>query len=261
MFSRLLTFKSIISALFVFALVSNFELPIHARELERDKCIVEEIEKIVKNLTNDQSRKRDPAYWNFLGNLYLSGMLRLEDGNEFYNNNFLQKKCMKKENDYISVIIYPNSDLMSSKFLKPDLAYQMYLNGYDLGSAESAAKLAEMNMIGNGTPRNFDRAFKYSLVAAKGGSLLGQHIAGYLYAGYDGTSSGTFLESKNDVKKNLILAYMWFNVMAARGDKSIENIRNEIQKKLSPEDLVIAQDISTECFHSNYKNCPTEIPQ
>jgi hypothetical protein len=259
MFSKVLSLKTFNIILFFFALIYNFELSVNAREAERDKCIVEEIEKIVKNLNNDQSRKRDPAYWNFLGDLYRSGTLRLDDRSEFYDNKSLQKKCMKKDTDFMTVVIYPSGDLMSSKFLKPDIAYQMYLKGYALGSTESAAKIAEMNMIGNGTPRNLELALKYSLEAAKGGSLLGQEIAGYLYTGYDGIGSRSILEAKNGLKPNLILAYMWFNVMSARGDKGADQIRDQIQKKLNPDDLVLAQKISTVCFFSNYKNCPTEI--
>jgi localization factor PodJL len=50
------------------------------------------------------------------------------------------------------------------------------------------------------------------------------------------------------IPKDDVLAYMWFNLAASQGDKDAVQKRDEIGKRLTPEQLAEAQKRSREWF-------------
>jgi TPR repeat protein len=55
--------------------------------------------------------------------------------------------------------------------------------------------------------------------------------------------------------KDLVIAHMWFNLVAARGDKTAERSRDIAAKSMSPADISLAQRLARECLARKYKNC------
>ncbi|MCZ6564735.1 MAG: sel1 repeat family protein, partial [Gammaproteobacteria bacterium] len=56
------------------------------------------------------------------------------------------------------------------------------------------------------------------------------------------------------VPQDYVLAYMWINLAAAQ-NSTFEEIRNIIEKEMTPSQLEKGQRLSRECLRKNYKGC------
>ena len=54
------------------------------------------------------------------------------------------------------------------------------------------------------------------------------------------------------VTQNNIKAYMWLNIAAANGAENAAKLREQVESKMSPEQLNKGQAMSKECLSSNY---------
>ena len=52
-----------------------------------------------------------------------------------------------------------------------------------------------------------------------------------------------------------VYAYMWFNIVAANGDKDAEEKRNKLNKTLSQSQIQEAQRLARDCVKKNFKGC------
>ena len=59
------------------------------------------------------------------------------------------------------------------------------------------------------------------------------------------------------VPMDKVYAHMWFNIVAANGDKKAEEERNKLNKTLSQSQVQEAQRLTRECVKKNYKGCWT----
>jgi len=48
---------------------------------------------------------------------------------------------------------------------------------------------------------------------------------------------------------------MWWNISAAQGEKGAENNRDRVQEMMTPSQIEIAQQLTSECVAKNYKDC------
>jgi TPR repeat protein len=103
--------------------------------------------------------------------------------------------------------------------------------------------------------KNFELALNWFKLGAANESAFAQYILGKMYQTGDG------------VKENKILAHMWYNIASANRSElyfsnkqklSIEiaqALRNDIEKKMTLEEIIKAQNFAMICIERKYKNC------
>lgn len=72
---------------------------------------------------------------------------------------------------------------------------------------------------------------------------IAQHNLAYVY------------ENGLGVAQDDVLAYLWWNVAAAKGDEIAANSRTKISTRMTSAQIDRAQELSRKCFAQNYKNC------
>jgi TPR repeat protein len=78
--------------------------------------------------------------------------------------------------------------------------------------------------IGNGVPRDPEKAWELIQLAAHGGALEAQFDVGQIYSkGEEGV-----------VKCDLVLAYMWLSISAKQGHEAAERLRREVAIRMTP---------------------------
>jgi TPR repeat protein len=90
---------------------------------------------------------------------------------------------------------------------------------------------------------DYQTAFDNWLPLAKQGHGLAQfHLGNMYYVG-------------NAVLTSYRRAYMWFNLSAYNGHEHSSQVKRYIAKKMTPEDMSKAQEMSERCLNSNYTDC------
>jgi hypothetical protein len=63
----------------------------------------------------------------------------------------------------------------------------------------------------------------------------------------------------NGVPRDLVRAHMWMNLSSAQGEltstAAAAKLRDEISKKISPNQIETAQKMANDCLNRKYKNC------
>ena len=67
---------------------------------------------------------------------------------------------------------------------------------------------------------------------------------------------GEIHQAGTGVPQNFQNSYIWFNIAAAQNIADAVQKRNEALKLLTPEGIVVAQEISTKCSATNFSQCP-----
>ena len=88
-----------------------------------------------------------------------------------------------------------------------------------------------------------DQKESYARYLAEQGDADAQYYLGVMYSAGEG------------VKKDYILAHMWYNLAAGKGDKSGTNNRDIVASQMTPAQIAEAQKMAKECEKKNYKNC------
>jgi TPR repeat protein len=150
------------------------------------------------------------------------------------------------------------------------------------GDAETQYNLGAMYKYGNGVLENDKTAVKWYTLAAEQGHASAQFNLGLMYykgrgalgsyrtaaswftkaagQGHDKAQGvlGEMYSNGEGVVVNNIKAYMWVNLAAyntSKYSKHAGKIRGELAKKMTPADISKAQDMSSLCLESNYKDC------
>jgi hypothetical protein len=105
------------------------------------------------------------------------------------------------------------------------------------GDAIAQYTLGYMYLIGQGVPRDDEQAAYWYKKAAEQGEVSAQFNLGVMYSKGIG------------VIQNYKLAYVWDNLAAAQGHESAIREKKIIGKKLSPQQLIEAQNIETKIQH------------
>jgi len=111
------------------------------------------------------------------------------------------------------------------------------------GNATAQYSLAVMYDKGQGVPQDYKTAVKWYTLAAKQGKVSAQYNLGLMYAKGQGVPQG------------YIYAHMWFDIAASSGNKDALKNRDIVAKRMTPSQLVKAQDLDRECVRKKYERC------
>lgn len=111
------------------------------------------------------------------------------------------------------------------------------------GDPSSQYNLGVMYRMGKGVARDDKEAVKWCKLAADQGDAGSQFLLGYMYLNGIG------------VPQNSLRAHMWVNIAASQGIEGAASERDNLAKEMTPEDLVLAQQMARECVTNGYKGC------
>jgi TPR repeat protein len=114
-------------------------------------------------------------------------------------------------------------------------ALRLFRLAADKGWAEAQAAVGYVYFNGlAGVPQSYDEAFTWYYRAAAQGHAPAQSELGGLYANGQG------------IPQDYVRAHMWFNLAAAQGYQEAIKDRDEIARKMTPEQIAEAQKLAHE---------------
>ena len=122
-------------------------------------------------------------------------------------------------------------------------AVKWYRLAAEQGHAEAQKSLGLMYQFGEGITANYQSASKWYRLAAEQGNAEAQNNLGLMYLHGEGVS-----QSKTN-------AYMWLYNAASQGVSLAKWSQDELEKKMTPEQVERAQALARKCLVSNYKDC------
>jgi uncharacterized protein len=96
---------------------------------------------------------------------------------------------------------------------------------------------------GNGVVKDDREAARWFRLASEQGLANAQNNLGFAYKNGDG------------VIQDNVYAHMWFNVAASSGYEDAKKNGYRLARKMTREQIAIAQDLARECIQKNHKNC------
>jgi uncharacterized protein len=112
------------------------------------------------------------------------------------------------------------------------------------GKALAQKDLADLYYAGLGVPKDDDEATRWYRKAAEQGNAEAQALLGAMYGDGDG------------VPKDYVEGYMWLNLAVAGGFKSAAQRRDELERRMTPQQVAEAQQRS-----ASWQPMPTEQQQ
>jgi TPR repeat protein len=88
-----------------------------------------------------------------------------------------------------------------------------------------------------------ETAFERSLYLAKEGYPMGSSMLGYYYL--------TGVEAP----QNKVRAYSWYSISVTQGSDASKQVIASLEYELTPEQVALAQELATQCFESDFKDC------
>ena len=142
--------------------------------------------------------------------------------------------------------MYTNGEGVQQDYTEAALWYRQ---AADQGYARAQSALGFLYNFGRGVPQDYVQAVKWYRKAAEQGDAFGQASLGFLYELGDG------------LPQNYVLAHMWFSLAAAHSHadfadygnmadimyaatKSNADMRDELAKKMTPEQIAEAQRLA-----------------
>ena len=111
------------------------------------------------------------------------------------------------------------------------------------GIAKAQYNLGVMYDKGQGVTQDYRAAFKWYKLAAEQGHAEAQGLVGAMY-----------LEGRG-VTQNHTFALMWWIIWAAQSDDRGADLRDQLQKLMTPTQIEKAKELAQECVAKNYKDC------
>lgn len=121
-------------------------------------------------------------------------------------------------------------------------AFQWYSKAAEQGDANAQNALGLMYKEASGVTIDDDQAFVWFLKAAEQGYAIAQNNVGLAYAKGDGTP------------KDYVSSYMWFNLSASQNNADGIKLRDQLIKKLTPEELTKAQQMTNDWLAKHKSN-------
>lgn len=114
------------------------------------------------------------------------------------------------------------------------------------GDTKAQFVLGSMYRDGRGVAKNVDEMLRWWRMAAEAGNFDAQYALGNMYSGGSG------------VEKDQVMAYMWFDILAARATegflgKIAESNRNAVKSFMTPDDIAKAKKLSAD-WQSKHAN-------
>ena len=113
-------------------------------------------------------------------------------------------------------------------------AVYWYKKAAEQGDTKAQLNLAVMFRYGTGVTEDFTQAVYWYKKAAEQGDTKAQLSLAEMYASGDG------------VPENFVLAYKWGNLASARGRDKAKELKNEIRKRMTRDQIAEAQRLSLE---------------
>ena len=110
-------------------------------------------------------------------------------------------------------------------------------------NANAQYSLAFRYYRGQGVPQDYEQAVYWFTKSAKQGNSYAQYSLAFRY--YKGQG----------VPQDYVLAYVWFDMGTMNGNTDAIKGKDLVLKNMTPTQIKDAQEISRECYNSNYKNC------
>ncbi len=110
------------------------------------------------------------------------------------------------------------------------------------GNAAAQTGLGFIYQSGQGVPQNSRDAEKWYRLAAEQGSAIAQSKLGVLYKDGDGLA------------QDIVKAYLWFSLAASEIPEAAE-MRDELARQMSTQQLSHAQHLAEQCKTSAFKDC------
>jgi TPR repeat protein len=111
------------------------------------------------------------------------------------------------------------------------------------GDVDAQSQMGYMYSRGKGVTVNESEANRWYRMAAENGDRYSQLEVGLNY--YEGKI----------IPQNFVFAHMWLNLSAAQGFEFAERARDEVQRKMSRQEIAEAQKLAVECLKRKYKDC------
>ena len=111
------------------------------------------------------------------------------------------------------------------------------------GNAKAQMWVGLIYERGLGVPKDYYSAIKWLRLAANQGQSQSQTLLGKLN------------EGGNGIPQNNVIAHMWYNIASANGDVGAPKLRDDLEAKMTAEDISKAQAMASECMSSGYKKC------
>lgn len=137
-------------------------------------------------------------------------------------------------------LMYGNGEFVEKNYAKRNYWYERAI---DKGHTYAKYNMGYSYLNGIGVVQNYQVAKTLFKSAAEENHSLAQERLGSMYREGQG------------FEKNLLFAHMWFNISASNGNKFAENDRSEIEKFMSEQEIMSAQNLALECVAKDYKNC------
>ena len=111
------------------------------------------------------------------------------------------------------------------------------------GDPSSQYNLGVMYRMGKGVAQDDKEAARWYRLAAGQGDAGSQFLLGSMYLNGIG------------VPQNNLRAHMWVNIAASQGIEAAAGERDNLAREMTPEDIVLAQQMAQKCVAKNYKGC------
>jgi len=111
------------------------------------------------------------------------------------------------------------------------------------GSTDAQIMLGVMYENGRGVPQSDAEALRWLRLAAEQNDALAQYMLGMMHKNGKG------------VPQDYAKAHMWWNLASAQGNILPRDLRDQLAKEMTPEQIAEAQKLARECLARNYKNC------
>jgi hypothetical protein len=77
----------------------------------------------------------------------------------------------------------------------------------------------------------------------------------YVEQGFFQSLIALIFDDEQDVLQDNIYAHMWANIAANQGNDEGSKLRDELEEKMTSDDISQAQNLASECITKNYKGC------
>lgn len=111
-------------------------------------------------------------------------------------------------------------------------AVRLYKLAAEEGYALAQHNFASMYYFGQGVPKDYREAFRLLSLAAEQGLGSAQTMLGIMYT------------KETGIPQDYVQAHKWLNLAAASGDEGARKIRDEIAKKMTPQQINQAQRLA-----------------
>ncbi|MDA9043106.1 sel1 repeat family protein [Pseudomonadales bacterium] len=111
------------------------------------------------------------------------------------------------------------------------------------GNAEAQQMMGFMYDQGYGVLQDDKEAIRWFRMSAEQGNIYAQNSLGTMYGAGEG------------VRVDRIYAHMWYNIAARDGHPALSDNRRNIEKLMTRDQIIQAQELAKECVKKDYKDC------